>query len=214
MVPISVEVHIHDPLRLDALDEHRCREALLEISRQAGWQQAEFSIAIVSDADMARIHAEFLQDATTTDVMSFVLEQQTGQWEGELVVNGEMAARMAAEIGWQTEDELLWYIVHGALHLAGWEDTTPAQRRQCSWSRHAFADRRVLAGSRHTRYGPDRCGIDLTVTAGQHDRVAHDFTGLSWLGVAFSEHLHPLARRGFLARVEGLLQATTTAGPI
>ena len=129
MDPIFVDVQINDQLRQGALDMDRCRAALVYVTRHAGWQRAELSVAIVCDTVMAQIHGTFLQDASTTDVMSFVLDQDAEKLEGELIVNGEMASRRAPEIGWQTEDELLWYIVHGALHLAGWEDTTPAQRQ-------------------------------------------------------------------------------------
>ena len=129
MESISLEVNVHDRLRQHVLDKNNCRAALLEVSRRAGWQQAEFSIAVVGDAEMTRIHTEYLQDETTTDVMSFMLDERWERIEGELIVNGELAARVASAIGWQTEDELLWYIVHGGLHLAGWQDETPAQRQ-------------------------------------------------------------------------------------
>jgi len=48
--------------------------------------------------------------------------------EGLLVVSTETACRVAAELGWSVEHELAYYIVHGLLHLAGYDDTTSAGR--------------------------------------------------------------------------------------
>ena len=48
--------------------------------------------------------------------------------EGELIVSAETAAREAAVHGWKPADELLLYIVHGTLHLCGYDDLTDAAR--------------------------------------------------------------------------------------
>ena len=42
--------------------------------------------------------------------------------EGEIVVSIDTARREAADAGWSADDELLLYVVHGALHLAGYCD--------------------------------------------------------------------------------------------
>jgi probable rRNA maturation factor len=75
-------------------------------------------ISLVSDDEMARIHGEFLEDPTPTDVITF--------GHGELLVGAETAAREAAARGWPLERELLLYVVHGILHLQGFEDATDA----------------------------------------------------------------------------------------
>jgi probable rRNA maturation factor len=51
-----------------------------------------------------------------------------GHLEGELVVSAETAIREAPTHGWAPEDELLLYVVHGLLHLCGYDDLTDAAR--------------------------------------------------------------------------------------
>ena len=60
--------------------------------------------------------------------------------EGDVVVSLDMAARVAGEEGRETGDELLLYVVHGVLHLCGWDDQTPEDRRAMR-----AAERTVLA---------------------------------------------------------------------
>ena len=54
--------------------------------------------------------------------MSFPLEAAGGCLEGEVVVGAEVARREARRYGWTPHDELLLYVVHGLLHLVGYDD--------------------------------------------------------------------------------------------
>ncbi len=79
----------------------------------------EVEITYVSDAEIARIHGEFLDDPTPTDVITF--------HHGEILISAETAARQALEHGQTLEHELALYLVHGLLHLAGWHDEEEAE---------------------------------------------------------------------------------------
>ncbi|MFM7162713.1 MAG: rRNA maturation RNase YbeY [Planctomycetaceae bacterium] len=48
---------------------------------------------------------------------------------GEIVASGEMAVGRASEFGWSPDRELALYLVHGVLHLCGYDDHTASQRR-------------------------------------------------------------------------------------
>ena len=92
---------------------------------------AEVSVALVGDAEMARLHGRFLDDPTPTDVLTFVLDRDgRGRVSaGEVVVCVPEAERQAAERGTSAERELLLYALHGVLHLCGFDDTTPDAHR-------------------------------------------------------------------------------------
>ncbi len=49
--------------------------------------------------------------------------------DGEVLVSAEMAVQMSARFGWSPRDELTLYLVHGLLHLCGYDDLSPAERR-------------------------------------------------------------------------------------
>ncbi len=92
--------------------------------------EAKISLAVVDDHCIRRLHAQFLDIDEPTDVLSFPLSAHDQPLEGEIVVSAETAARRAQGFGWRPEEELLLYVTHGALHLAGHDDTTPESRLQ------------------------------------------------------------------------------------
>ncbi len=71
---------------------------------------------IVDDPTIARVHGEFLNDPTPTDVITF--------HHGEVLISADTASRQAKAHGQSFERELLLYAIHGLLHLHGHEDHT------------------------------------------------------------------------------------------
>lgn len=71
-------------------------------------------IVLISDRRMAEIHRRFLKTAGPTDVITFQ--------HGEILISPETAHRHARAFGSSFEVELRLYIVHGLLHLHGYDD--------------------------------------------------------------------------------------------
>ena len=84
----------------------------------------EVEVAMVDDATIARVHDEYLNEPTATDVITFD--------HGEIVISYDTALREAGERGLPLTRELLLYVVHGLLHLAGHDDIDHAARRRMS----------------------------------------------------------------------------------
>jgi probable rRNA maturation factor len=72
---------------------------------------------LVDRATMARVHGDFLGDSTETDVITCPY--------GEILVCPAVAKDRATEFGLEVEQEILLYCLHGMLHLAGYDDTSP-----------------------------------------------------------------------------------------
>lgn len=121
-------VEIANRQRRLKIDRAAIRRAARTILADAGFREAQISVALVDDATIAGLHAEFMADPTPTDVLSFVLEADDGRLEGEVVASADTAAALAPRYGWPAEDELLLYVIHGLLHLVGYDDQTPAAR--------------------------------------------------------------------------------------
>jgi probable rRNA maturation factor len=102
-------------------------EAALEHGGRGG---ALLSVVFVDDADLARMHGEWLGDGSPTDVISFDLGEDEPGPVGELYVSAERARAVAAERGLDERRELALYVVHGALHLCGFDDHEPAERER------------------------------------------------------------------------------------
>lgn len=91
--------------------------------------RARMSVAVVDDAQIHQLNRRFLHHDEPTDVLSFPLGRTSRGLEGEIIVSAERAAAVANQYGWSPENELLLYIIHGTLHLAGFDDTSARQRQ-------------------------------------------------------------------------------------
>jgi len=118
----------------------------------------ELSLVFLTDPALARIHADFMDDPTATDVITFEGDAIAGL-AGEICVSADTAARYVglvegsrpcepgiaegrspalqnsrpAETRALQEKfatELTLYVVHGWLHLAGYDDLVPAKKRR------------------------------------------------------------------------------------
>ena len=92
----------------------------------------EMSLALVGDARMSKLHAQFMGIEGPTDVLTFPLEDDArGRvTAGEVVVCVAEALRRAKDHKERPERELLLYALHGMLHLSGYDDRTAADFRR------------------------------------------------------------------------------------
>ena len=112
-----------------SVKSRRLIAAAREVLLGEGVRQGELSLAVVSDDEIQVLNRQFLEHDYATDVLSFLLDASEGQLDGEVIVSADTAARAAQEFGWNFEDELLLYVIHGTLHLAGYDDQTPEDQK-------------------------------------------------------------------------------------
>jgi len=96
---------------------------------RGGCPPGELSLAFLGDAALRRLHAAFLGDPSVTDVITFAGDQRMGL-AGEICISADAAVRQAAVRGVDPALELTLYLLHGWLHLSGFEDGDPAARRE------------------------------------------------------------------------------------
>ncbi len=82
----------------------------------------EVFVWLISDRRMSRLHRQFLGQTGPTDVLTFQ--------HGEIFISVEMAKRHARLFGNSLMREVQLYIVHGLLHLHGFDDRTQAEARE------------------------------------------------------------------------------------
>lgn len=108
--------------------ETRLAEALARILASAAAEDSdaplsgldEVEASVIGDEAIAEVHGKFMDDPAPTDVITFQ--------HGEILVSADTAAREAESRGWPVERELLLYLIHGLLHLHGFDDREPAAR--------------------------------------------------------------------------------------
>ncbi len=121
------------------VEETRIRAAAEAALEHGGRGGVEVSVVLVDDPTLARLHGEWLDDPAPTDVISFDLGEEGGGPAGELYVSVDRARAVAGELGHDPAVEVLLYVVHGTLHLCGYDDHEPDER-----ARMRAAERRVL----------------------------------------------------------------------
>lgn len=92
-----------------------------------GFGDGSLEIAVVGQRQMCRLHRLWLGHDAATDVLSFDLREcpRPGQVDGQVVVCAAVARRAAQAHDTDWRGELLLYVVHGCLHLCGFDDLRP-----------------------------------------------------------------------------------------
>lgn len=110
-----------------------CREEI-----DSSW---EIGIRFVDDPTMQQAHLDYMGIDEPTDIMTFPYEDDADEWDegqsgGDLLISVETAAINAADAGWTHQDELYFVVIHGLLHLTGWDDLTEPDRARMHARQH------------------------------------------------------------------------------
>ena len=107
----------------------RAGVAVLEEIERAGLARVSppdsVEVSLISDREISLVHAQFMDNPDPTDVITFPYGS-----EGEILISAETALRQAKELNSQLEQEITLYLVHGILHLVGYEDGTESSRNE------------------------------------------------------------------------------------
>ncbi|MFP4472918.1 MAG: rRNA maturation RNase YbeY [Candidatus Omnitrophota bacterium] len=121
-------VHIYNQQTGLALSTEQYRRCVVKTLTFFDVRQADLSVVIVTDRKIQAINRRFLGHDHPTDVISFDLGDPYSKdgIEGEIYVSAVTARRNAREYRTSAEYELTLYMVHGILHLLGYDDHAPA----------------------------------------------------------------------------------------
>ena len=125
-MPVVVS-NLQGRVRVSLLRLRRTAEAAL---RALGRSDRELHVSVVGDREIRRLNARYLRRRTTTDVLAFDLEAPgPTRLLGEVIVSADTARRQAKRVGVSVALELDLLVVHGVLHLTGWDDHEPENAR-------------------------------------------------------------------------------------
>ncbi len=122
-MPILVE--ISDTQGHLPIDKAGLTELVERVLIEEDAPRASISIAFVDNATIRQLNCRHLGHDWPTDVISFPLSTADDSiLVGELVVSAEMAVALAPDVGAEAREELALYVVHGLLHLCGYDDAS------------------------------------------------------------------------------------------
>jgi len=100
-------------------------ELVSHVAAAEGARLGQIDVAVVGRRKMAGLNSRWLGFSSPTDVLSFDLSDvHSPGLSAQIVVCGETAAEQGRLRGTGPQRELLLYVVHGLLHLIGYEDTS------------------------------------------------------------------------------------------
>ena len=123
-----MEIQIHNlPDALPGSPE-TWKKLVDSLIRELQMEVESLNIVFVDDATLQKMHLEYLNDPQKTDVITFDLSEGA-RIEGEIYISSERAAEQAKEYGVPFAQEVLRLIIHGILHLKGFDDLEAQDRK-------------------------------------------------------------------------------------
>jgi probable rRNA maturation factor len=150
-----VPVAVSNLQRRSRISAGRLRAVAHRTLAALGRADREVHVTVVDDRRIRALNARYLGTRRATDVLAFDLSGPgpSPLW-GEVIVSAETAARQARRLGVPLAAELDLLVVHGLLHLAGYDDHEP---------RHA---RRMHERAREILAGRSPCSVPARLWAG------------------------------------------------
>jgi probable rRNA maturation factor len=118
------------------VDRRKIGAAARRILKTLGYEGYELSLVLVDDREITRLNRRYFRRNRPTNVISFPMMDGTpvslrAKILGDVVISAETAQRDAREAGEKTKEEILFLLIHGILHLAGYDhEGTKAERER------------------------------------------------------------------------------------
>lgn len=121
-----MRIQIENRQRKQKILKRPLRKIAQKILNVSGFPNAELSLLILDNAGIQQINRDYLQRDWPTNVISFAMQEGVGSGVqpsllGDVVISAERAAADAEEAGVPFEHELVFLLLHGVLHLLGYD---------------------------------------------------------------------------------------------
>jgi probable rRNA maturation factor len=127
----SFEIAVANRQRTRRLDRKLINQLAEDALNDLNIERAELGINFVSAKEMARVHEQFMNIAGSTDVITFDHgSEPPSKVHGEIFISVEDAIVQAREFKTTWQSEVARYVIHGILHLLGFDDLQAAARKR------------------------------------------------------------------------------------
>jgi probable rRNA maturation factor len=113
------------PIRPKGITQAVLKVFSLEGTRRRG----EITVIFVNDKLIRKINLKFLKRNSATDVIAFDISDNKKQFLADIVISTDTAVRNARIFKTWVYHELYLYVIHGVLHILGYDDKSPRQRK-------------------------------------------------------------------------------------
>ena len=128
----TLPIEIVNRQRLYALNCAGIAQLSRQVFERLNRPQVSITITFIRDPAMRRLNRDYRGIDAPTDVLSFAYHESRDQSDpgddpaqlGDVIISVETAARYAQKLGLTFEDEIRTLVIHGTLHLAGYDHET------------------------------------------------------------------------------------------
>lgn len=125
-----MKVRIINQQKVKRVNLKRLRKYLKKVSGLLNISSKRISILLCDNKLIKKLNKKYLKKNSSTDVIAFPLSDKLEpDYLGEVVVSTEKAVQVALGLGLRWQDELVLYVVHGILHLLGYDDRRNKKRK-------------------------------------------------------------------------------------
>lgn len=115
-----MDVDINLPFKGLKLNTVALEKMVVDVCKDINLAAQSISVVFINDNQLAEMHGTYLNDPSPTDVITFDLGDDA--IEGEIYISFDMAGKQAVDFKVSLEEEVIRLIIHGLLHLAGFDD--------------------------------------------------------------------------------------------
>ncbi len=129
---VTTEVFIEASVP-SGIDESRLADLVaFGLASEGATGEWQIELVLGNDELLQQLHRDFMDLDSPTDIMTFPELDETSDppvvTGGQIYISVDRAAAQAPEFGLSVADEIQFLVLHGVLHLCGWDDATDAMR--------------------------------------------------------------------------------------
>ena len=126
---MEIQINYHETNDFVQL-ENTFEEILNWTIKKLNLSVSTLEIVFTSDSYLKKLHKEFFDLDSNTDVITFDLNENLDEIEGEIYISTERAVEQSKQYKVSSEIELCRLLIHGCLHLAGYDDLKESDRAE------------------------------------------------------------------------------------
>ena len=119
-----------------------CKNILIDKNQNT----ATISIILTNDKKLLQLKNQYFQQDVLTDVVTFNLEEDGDPIDGEIYISLNRVSENAKEFKQDTGGELKRVVIHGCLHLLGYDDQTPEEKKTMTRMEDHYLSQPIVPG--------------------------------------------------------------------
>jgi probable rRNA maturation factor len=127
-------------------DKAKVRQWVTDTISAEGFKLKELNYIFCSDAYLLQLNQQYLDHDTYTDIVTFDNSEEEGKIISDIFISIERIRENATKFNVTETTELHRVIIHGALHLLGYKDKSPADKQKMTQKEDFYLSKRVFIG--------------------------------------------------------------------